>query len=144
MAIRWNGEQIEYLLLGDFRFKDRFIGIDDSDLCQALQMVNAQFSGVYRLWAFLPPGERKAKRELCINYLLAWQLAYTYPDKATGLQGVGAMPLASKKVGPIFLKYRDMVRQSGSGMLDMLTTNEYGMQALTMIQTAPENFLLYR
>lgn len=144
MAIRWNGETIEYLHVGDFRFANRFVGLTEDELAQALQAVNAQFSGVYRLWAFLPPGERKAKRELCINYLLGWQLAYSYPDKAVGVQGVGAIPLSSKKIGPIMLKYRDTVRQSGSGTLDMLTTNEFGLQALTMLQTAPEMYMLFR
>lgn len=145
MGALWNGEKIEKLLLGDFRFRHRFLDtLPDDILAEALQAVNAQFSGVYRLWAFLPPGERRAKRELCINYLLGWWLANSYPDYAIGVQGVGAVPLSSKKVGPIFLKYRDTIRQSGSGTLDMLTTNEFGLQALMMIQTAPENYILFR
>lgn len=53
------------------------------------------------------------------------------------------MPLASKKAGPIFIKYKDVVRQSGSGVLEMLTTNQFGMEALMMIQCAPENYQFY-
>lgn len=143
--VRWIGCKIEKLLVGDFRLRNRFTSdITDDIIAQALQMVNAQFSGVYTLWSFLPPDEARAKRELCINYLLGWQLAYSYPEYAVGVQGVGAVPLSSKKIGPITLKYRDLVRQSGSGILDMLTTNEFGLQALAMIQTAPENFILAR
>lgn len=144
MAIYWKGDRIEKLLLGDFKLRERFQDLTDDQMSQALQMVNAQFSGVYRLWSFLPPDEKRAKRELCINYLLGWQLANSYPENAVGVQGVGAVPLSSKKIGPISLGYRDLVRQSGSGVLDMLTTNEFGIQALLMIQTAPENFMLAR
>lgn len=144
MAIYWKGDKIEKLLIDDFRLRNRFQDLTEDQIYQALQMVNAQFSGVYRLWSFLPPDEKRAKRELCINYLLGWQLANSYPENAVGVQGVGAVPLSSKKIGPISLGYRDLVRQSGSGVLDMLTTNEFGIQALLMIQTAPENFMLTR
>lgn len=141
----WNGGRIEKLLLDDFRFRHRFLSsLSDDLVAEALQAVNAQFSGVYRLWAFLSPDERRAKRELCINYLLGWWLANSYPDYAVGVQGVGAVPLSSKKIGPIFLKYRDTIRQSGSGTLDMLTTNEFGLNALMMLQTAPEMYMLTR
>lgn len=131
------------VLLGDFKFRDRFKDISDLQFGNALQMVNAQFSGVYKLWSYLPPQEKRAKRELCINYLLAWQLATLYPKQALGLMGTGAMPLKSKSVGPVKLVFKDTVRQSGSGVLDMLTTNEYGQQALMMIQCAPENYEVY-
>lgn len=132
----------QYIELDDFKFRDNFVDITESQFALALSMVNAQFSGVYKLWSFLPPTEAKAKRELCINYLMGWQLMSLYPDKVVGISGTGGMPLLSKKVGPVFIKYRDVVRQ-GSGVLDMLTTNEFGLQALTMIQTAPENYILY-
>jgi len=144
MAVCWKHSKIEKLLVGDFKFRDRFQGLSDSQIAQALQMVNAQFSGVYTLWSILPPEEARAKRELCINYLLGWQLAYSFPENAIGVQGVGAVPLSAKKIGPITLKYRDLVRQAGSGVLDMLNTNEFGIQALLMIQTAPEMFILMR
>lgn len=143
--MQWNGGKIEKLLVGDFRFRHRFLSsLTDDLIAEALQAVNAQFSGVYRLWAFLPPDERKAKRELCINYLLGWWLANSYPDYAVGVQGVGAVPLSSKKIGPIALHYRDTIRQAGSGTLDMLTTNEFGLNALMMLQTAPESYMLTR
>ena len=128
--------------LNDFRFKDRFIDITDPQFAQALQIINAQFSGVYSLWSVLPPDEQKAKRELCINYLLAWKLVQMYPEKAIGASGTGGLPLKSKKAGPIQLTYKDMVRQEGS-LLNMLTTNQYGIEALTMIQSAPEMFMVF-
>lgn len=52
--------------------------------------------------------------------------------------------MKSKKIDYISLQYRDVVRAAGSGVLDMLTTNEWGMEALMMIQSAPENYMLHR
>ena len=133
-----------YVQLEDFMFSEKFLGLTEVQLGKALQIVNAQFSGVYTLWAFLPPTERDAKRRLCINYLLAWQLATMYPDQAIVSSGTGGMPLKGKKIDGITLQYKDMVKASGSGVLDMLTTNEWGLEALVMIQSAPENYILRR
>ena len=134
----------QYIQLEDFMFSEKFTDLTEVQLGKALQIVNAQFSGVYSLWAFLPPSERDAKRKLCINYLLAWQLAMLYPEQAMLGSGSGGMPLKSKKIDYISLQYRDVVRAAGSGVLDMLTTNEWGMEALIMIQSAPENYILRR
>lgn len=127
-----------------FRFSDRFTDLSTEQMQDALDIINVQFSGVYTLWRFLPPVEAQAKRELCIDYLLAWKLMQMYPDnESSGTAGTGALPLSSKKVGPIFIKYRDTVRQSGSGMLDQLTTNMYGIEALSMLQSAPEMYEVF-
>lgn len=131
------------LELEDFKFKSNFVDLTSSQFAQALQIVNAQFSGVYSLWMSLPPDEATAKRELCINYLMGWQLMTLYPEQAVGISSMGGMPITAKKVGPVFLKYKDTVRQSGSGVLDELTTNTFGLLALQLIQCAPENYVLY-
>ena len=128
--------------LNDFMFKDDFLALTDLQVQKALQIINAEFSGVYTLWSFLPPDEARAKRELCINYLVAWKLVQLYPDSALNVSSTGGLPLSSKKAGPIFIKYRDTVRQ-GDSMLSMLTTNQYGVEALTMIQSAPEMFMVF-
>jgi hypothetical protein len=128
--------------LADFKFRDKFLNLSEEQLQQALQIVNAQFSGVYTLWSFLPPEDAHAKRELCINHLVAWKLVQLYPENATGVSGTGGMPIGSKKAGPIFIKYKNMVRQEDS-VLAMLTTNQYGIEALTMIQSAPENYMVF-
>lgn len=133
---------IQFMDLDSFMFKDRFVDLSDSELMQALQMINAQFSGVYSLWSILPPEDAHAKRELCINYLIAWKLVQLYPEKAVGVAGTGGMPIGSKKAGPIFIKYKNMVRQEDS-VLATLTTNQFGMEALTMIQSAPEQYMMY-
>ena len=133
---------IQFMDLGNFMFKDKFVGLSDTELMQALQIINAQFSGVYSLWSILPPEDAAAKRELCINYLIAWKLVMLYPESAVGVSGTGGMPIGSKKAGPIFIKYKNMVRQEES-TLSMLTTNQYGIEALTMIQNAPENYMVF-
>ena len=132
----------QFVELNDFLFKNDFVNLTDLQFAQALQVINAEFSGVYTLWSILPPDEAHAKRELCINYLIAWKLAQMYPENAIRVSGTGALPISSKKAGPIFIKYRDMVRQ-GESILSMLTTNQYGVEALTMIQSAPENFEVF-
>ena len=38
-----------FMDLGNFMFRDKFIGLSDTEFMQALQMINAQFSGVYSL-----------------------------------------------------------------------------------------------
>lgn len=131
-----------FVELGNFMFRDKFVGLTDTQFMSALQAVNAQFSGVYSLWSFLPPDDARAKRELCINYLIAWKLVMLYPENAIGVAGTGGMPIGSKKAGPIFIKYKNMVRQEES-TLSMLTTNQYGIEALTMIQNAPENYMVF-
>ena len=131
-----------FVELNDFMFRDKFVGLTDTQFMSALQAINAQFSGVYSLWSFLPPDDARAKRELCINYLIAWKLAMLYPENAIGVAGTGGMPIGSKKAGPIFIKYKNMVRQEESS-LSMLTTNQYGIEALTMIQNAPENYMVF-
>ena len=128
--------------LNDFMFKDDFLVLTDLQVQKALQIINAEFSGVYTLWSFLPPDEARAKRELCINYLVAWKLVQLYPDSALNVSSTGGLPLSSKKAGPIFIKYKDTVRQ-GDSMLSMLTTNQYGVEALTMILSAPEMFMVF-
>lgn len=132
----------KYVELNDFIFRDRFIDLTDLQFTQALQMINAEFSGVYKLWSILPPDEARAKRELCINYLIAWKLTQMYPDSAIDVASTGSIPLSSKKAGPIFIKYRETLRQ-GDSVLSMLTTNQYGIEALTLMQSAPEMFMVY-
>lgn len=133
-----------HIIIGfnDFIFRDKFVDLTNDQFNQALRMINAEFSGVYKLWSILPPDEAHAKRELCINYLIAWKLAQMYPDIALDVTGTGGMPLASKKAGPIFIRYKETLRQDDS-VLSMLATNQYGMEALTLIQSAPEMFMVY-
>lgn len=126
-----------------FKFTDRFIDLTPEMFEVAYNIVVTQFSGVKELWGLLPPSEADAKRELCFNYLIGWELAVLYPTNAVNVSGVGGIPLEYKKAGPISIGYRSLVRQTCGGSLDMLTTNEFGIAALSMIQTAPEVYMLF-
>lgn len=132
----------QFVELNDFKFRNSFIDLTDEQVQGALQMINAQFSGVYSLWSILPPRDACAKRELCINYLTAWKLTQLYPEQSIGVAGTGGIPLAAKRAGPISIRYKDMANQEGS-VLSMLTTNQFGVEALTMIQSSPEMYVVY-
>lgn len=125
----------------NFKFRENFLDLTDSEVLAALQIINAEFSGVYTLWSILSPAERDAKRELCVNYLVGWKLANMYPERTVGVGSTGTMPLTMKIVDRVHIHYRDTIRQ-GTGVLDMLTNNVFGMHALTMIQGAPENYMV--
>lgn len=134
------------LRLQDFMFADRFEDLEESHVEMAVAYINTMFMGVGKLWGpevcVMSPEERDAKRRLCYNNLVAWRLTQMYPDKTVeGTGGTGSMPLESKSIDGINLKYKDVIRQGGA--MALLTTNSYGIDALEMIQTAPENFVLY-
>lgn len=134
------------LRLQDFLYADRFQDITEPDIEMAVAYINTMFSGVQYLWGseycILSPEEREAKRLLCYNNLVAWRLMQMYPGKVTeGSGSMGPMPLESKSISLVNIKYKNIIRQGGS--MALLTTNAYGIDALEMIQSAPENFVLY-
>lgn len=126
-------------LAGDFTFRDRFRDLTDEQVTQACQEIQTRFAGVLTLWSVCRPAMRDAKRRLCMNYLVAWLLTNKYPGKAIGASGTGGLPLKSKKIADITLVYNLPLREDS--LLSSLTTNTYGVAALEMIQTAPENYI---
>lgn len=130
------------MLVDDFRFRDKFHeSLADSDIEMAIQMVETQFSGLKSLWQILLVDEREAKRKLCYNYLVAWWLCNMYPTKVKGIASNAGMPLSGKRIENLDLKFANMTSQSGS--LKALETNVFGVQALEMIQSAPELYTLF-
>lgn len=123
----------------DFMFAHKFTPtLTDEIVGEACNEIESRFSGILTLWKVLPPKAREAKRRLCLNYLVAWQIMNMHPDLAPGIAGTGAMPLKYKMIGDVHLGY-NMPLRDGS-LLKNLTTNVFGLQALEMIQTAPENY----
>lgn len=134
--------------LQDFSFGGRFTGLTDPEIQEAIAYVNAMFPGVSSLWGaeycVLTEEERNAKRLTCLNYITAWYLMQNYPDKVMpGISGgsMGGIPLESKSIFDVSVRFKNVIRQNGQ--MSMLTTNSFGIQALEMIQTAPENFVLF-
>jgi hypothetical protein len=98
------------------------------------------FYGVQYLWAIMPKDIAERKRRLCMNYLLGWQLLTQHPDKGRSISSMGAIPLTGKAIDDVKLNFASIERQAG-GLTD-LTTNAFGIEALLMIQSAPETFQL--
>lgn len=130
------------MLVDDFRFRDKFhTTLDDADIEVAIQMVETQFSGLKTLWGMLQEQEREAKRKLVYNWLVAWHLANLFPAKLKDVASNAGVPLHSKRIENIELRFANMVSQSGS--LQALQSNVFGIQALEMIQSAPELYTLF-
>jgi hypothetical protein len=127
--------------LNEFMFRDKMPGISDEQLASVCEIVNIMFSGVNELWSILDEDTRNAKRRLLFSYLVAWQLCNLYPDYMQGVSSSGGLPLLSKSINDIHLTYKDMARQEGSNT-ELLQTNVFGINALFMIQSAPETFML--
>jgi len=134
--------------LQDFIFADRFRDLIDDEVVQTVSVVSTMFPGVSSLWGptycTLTDEEREEKRRICYNFLVAWYLVQNYPSRVVGgISGgsTGGMPLVSKSINDISVHYREVVKP-GSPLMQ-LTTNSYGIQALEMLLTAPENFVLF-
>jgi len=75
--------------------------------------------------------------------MVAWYLADMNPKSVTGVITNGGLPLNSKSIGGIkgvSLTFRQFDVQPG---MEMLTTNTFGSQALTLMMGAPERFGFY-
>ena len=130
-----------------FSLSKFFKDLTDEEYQIAHDAVMVRFWGVSAMWSpevcTIPDYVRDAKRDMCYDYLIAWQLLTLYPTKGVNVNSMGGMPLSAKAIGDISLKYADTTRQ-GADSLNMLTTNAFGLQALEMIQSAPDNYVLYR
>lgn len=123
-----------------FMYADNFPTLTDNEINLAYTEVSVLFSGVNSLWAVLGEPVRTAKRELCMNLLLAWYLTDMQPSSVTGVIGNGGMALSSKGIGGTSISFQDMEAQEG---LKQLNSNVFGQKALMMIQSAPERFGIY-
>jgi hypothetical protein len=129
----------------DFLFADKFINLTDEQLQVAIDMVKSQWQGVPTMWSNLPYHRAFRLRRLLYNYLLAWELMSLYPTQTTGVSGMGGLPLTSKQIGPVALRFRNSVAKGNEGtVFDALTTNWFGEQALLLMQSNSDNYRLYR
>jgi hypothetical protein len=125
-----------------FMFRENFPRLSAEALTAARAAVETLFYGVMTLWGTMPRDVAERKRALCYQYLTAWQLALWHPEEVVGVANNGGMPLQSKSIKNISLTFKSIARQDGA--LDELQANPFGIQALTMLQSAPENFMLAR
>jgi hypothetical protein len=125
----------------DFMFGENFRGISEEQIERAAGAVRDIFYGVRTLWGVMPHEAAERKRALCYQFLTAWQLAVWHPGNVVGVASNGGLPLQSKSIKNINLSFLNIVRQ-GTALAE-LQSNPFGVQALEMIQSAPENFMLW-
>lgn len=134
------------MLVADFIHRDMFHdSITDFDIEMAIQLVESTYSGIKTLWGprfGYTLAEHEEKVRACMNWLVAWQLAVLHPTKVLGTVSSAGMPLISKKIENIELKFQSIANQEGA--LKLLETSIYGEQALAMIQTAPEMYTMFQ
>lgn len=127
------------MLAGDFRFISRFNNLPAGAVEEAIDYIEVSWCGIRTLWSKFTPVIRDEKRELCINYLVAWYLADLYPGSIQGVYTQNGANLKSKNIGGTEVSFNPRKVQAS---LEVLTTNIFGMRALDMITTCPDMFLL--
>ena len=122
-----------------FAYRSNFPDITDTQIELAYTIVSTQWSGVATMWS----GENnaEAKRIICYDLLVAWWLANKNPGKVEGAIANGAMPLSSKSINGVSLSYLGF--ENVQDALKPLLSNQFGIDALTMILASPERFNIY-
>lgn len=124
----------------DFMFARNFPDLPDgsNDIVEAINAIQAQFSGALNnFWGDLDSDTQLAKRNLLLNYLVAWYLADQFTTSATGVVTNGGMPITRKVIGGVDVTFMQYKIQDD---MKIFTTNTFGIRALQMILTAPERF----
>ena len=127
------------MLAGDFRFTARFTNLPSGAIEEAIDYIEVAWCGIRTLWTRLKPALRDEKRELCINYLVAWYLADLYPASIQGVYTQNGANIRSKNIGGTEISFNSRKVQAS---LEVLTTNIFGLRALDMIASCPDMFLL--
>lgn len=127
----------------DFEFAQYFPGITAQQTNKALERVTAQWYGLLNgdLWASLPANVKASKIDAVSDLLVAWYLANNFPDHVANAISNGAIPISSKSIDGVSVTYKDV--ENVQGELKLLLTNQWGVAALQIFQSAPERFLLY-
>ena len=128
------------MIAADFTYSDNFTGLTPVQTQNAINVIEAVYSGILLCWDKLPYPVRTNKRITVENLLVAWYLANFFPSKVRGVVSNGGLPLSSKSIGGTSVSFENINVQQG---LDNLKTNVFGLQALSMIQSAPEMLTIY-
>jgi hypothetical protein len=124
----------------NFKYYRYFADIERDLVQNSIDTVLVMFYGVLTyLWGMMDNPIKDAKRLECFNLLVAWHMASNYPEYLIGMMSNPLLPIEEKKIKSIKLKFHKLVRQENG--LDMLQSNPFGVQALTMIMAAPETFI---
>ena len=124
----------------DFTYSWNFSGLTPMQVQTAIDIVETVFYGILLCWAKLPEPTRTNKRNVVENLLVAWYLANFYPGQTRGIVSNGGLPLSSKSIGGTSVSFENITAQEG---MEGLKSNVFGLQALSMIQSAPERLSIY-
>lgn len=132
------------LAYNDFTYKRFFDKFTEEEFIEARDIVMSMWSGVLEMWGACSEEIKLRKRSACLNLLVAWYLADTFPDRVVGLQTSGGMPISQKSIedglGGITIKYKDFKMPEA---YDALSTNQFGIKAAMMIRYAPDMMGVY-
>lgn len=129
------------MLLSNFRFRENFVGISDSDMQLFLDEVEVAWSGIRSLWGKIAEPTRTQKRDLCMNYVSAWYIADLSPRALVGgVFSTGGTPLNSKSIDGVSVSYKDRVVPAG---MSQFQSNGFGLKALDMIANAPDMLTIH-
>jgi hypothetical protein len=129
-----SGAYTDFLYFRNFNFVDG----GASEVPEAMIAVNSQWYGVLNnFWSSQSTVQQTATRNLVYNLLIGWYLADMFPEALVAVGGNGGMPLVVKSIGGVNIEYLQYKIQDE---MKVLTTNTFGLRALTMILSAPERF----
>ena len=134
-----------YVTPSNFIYAYNFPTLQPQTIQNAITYIDAVWSGCFGttgLWQSQNPATQVAKQTMLENLLVAWNLADLYPKAVSGIIANG-FPIASKTIGGtkgVSLTFRQLEAQPG---MEILTTNVFGNQALSMMTGAPERFGIY-
>lgn len=124
------------------RFGTNFPDLLEDDKETLIQMciddVYTIFRGISELWSNLERPVYENKVKLCYYLLTAWYIADLYPDSTVGVMTTGGIPIASKKIGNVDIKFKTATTKAGSknnaNLLESLKSNAFGAKAFLMIK----------
>jgi hypothetical protein len=122
-----------------FAYRSNFPDISDTQIELAYTIVSAQWSGIKTMWNGADNAD--VKRMICYDLLVAWWLSNKNPGKVEGAIANGAMPLSGKSISGVSLSYLGF--ENVQDALKPLLSNQFGIDALTMILACPERFNIY-
>lgn len=128
------------MIYSDFTYSDHFDGLKPADITAAIGVVETMFYGALLCWEILPEPPRTNMRLLLENLLVAWYLSNIAPTQVRGIVSNGGLPLSSKSIGGTSVSFENIDAQPG---MAQLKSNTFGLQALSMLQGAPERYFVY-
>ena len=127
--------------LSNFRFKENFVGLSDTELQLLLDEAEIAWAGIRTLWSKAAEPIRTQKRDLCMNYVSAWYIADLSPRSLVGgVFSTGGTPLNSKSIDGVAVSYKDRPVPAGMGQF---LSNGFGLKALDMVTNAPDMLLIH-